>query len=248
MNQNNQQLNKKKHIDLSIVILCYKAENKAVKFVEKVENRLKNFNINNYELILVGNYLANSKDKTPKIVEKIASQSNYMTFVAKEKKGMMGWDMRSGLDIAKGNYISVIDGDGQMPTDDLIRVYKKIKNNKLDLVKTYRVKREDGIKRKIISNIYNLIFNILFPGLDSKDINSKPKIFSKSAYKKLNLKSNDWFIDAEIMIKARRHKFNIDNLPTRFEYLKGRKSFVGTKAIFEFIYNLFIYRIKEFFK
>lgn len=232
--------------DLSIVILCYKAGESIRKFVDKIILMMRENYISEYELILVGNYMKNSDDVTPKIVAKIANQNPKIKFTAKEKEGMMGWDMKSGLALATGNYIAVIDGDEQMPAEDLIKVYNKIRKEKIDLVKTYRIKRGDGLWRKVISYFYNVLFEILFPGLRSQDINSKPKIISKEAYKKLNLLSDDWFIDAEIMIQARRLHFKISETPTSFRGLRGRKSFVKPVAIFEFIKNLVVFRIKEF--
>lgn len=232
--------------DFSIVILCYKSGEAVKKFVNNVLFLLDKNGILDYELVLVGNYLKNLKDETPKIVAEIANQNPKIKFTAEEKKGMMGWDMKSGLAAATGNYIAVIDGDGQMPIEDLIKVYNKIKEERLDLAKTYRIKRGDDLWRKIVSFFYNLFFKILFPGLKSQDINSKPKIFSREAYKKMRLASDDWFIDAEIMIQARRLNFKIGEVPTFFRGLQGRKSFVRPEAIFEFVKNLIIFRIKEF--
>jgi len=231
---------------LSIIVLCYKAGKSIREFANKLILLLQKNNISDYELILVGNYLKNSDDPTPKIVAEIAGQNPKIKFAAKEKQGMMGWDMKTGLALASGNYIAVIDGDSQMPIEDLIKIYQKIKKEKLDLAKTYRVKRSDDLWRKIISFFYNLFFKILFPGLNSRDINSKPKIFTREAYEKFNLVSDDWFIDAEIMIQARRLRLKIGEVPTFFRKLKGRKSFVKPQAVLEFIKNLIVFRIKEF--
>ena len=233
---------------LSIVILCYKAGETARVFVNKTITLLENNGITNYQLILVGNYKKNTNDPTPKIVASLAKNNPNIDYIAKPKKGMMGWDMKCGLNKAQGDYVAIIDGDGQMPIEDLIKVFRIIKLKKLDLVKTYRVTRGDGFKRKTLSLFYNFFFNLFFPGMYSRDINSKPKILTRKACDMLKLKSNDWFIDAEIMIQARRYKFTISEIPTNFLGLQGsRKSFVGTTTIFEFIKNLIIYRIKEFF-
>lgn len=234
--------------ELSVVILCYKAGESAKQFVEKVRILFDKERIFNYELILVGNYLSGSNDSTPMVVKKLAEEYNNIHYVAREKQGMMGWDMKSGLALANGRYIAVIDGDGQMPIEDLVKAYREIVFRQADLVKTYRLKRGDSLWRKIISLLYNLFFSLLFPGLIMKDINSKPKIFTYSAYNKLKLVSDDWFIDAEIMIQARRLHFKIIELPTVFLGLTGRRSFVGFKTILEFIKNLIIYRLKEFLK
>ncbi|MFH1662274.1 MAG: glycosyltransferase family 2 protein [Candidatus Falkowbacteria bacterium] len=232
--------------ELSIVVLCYMAGKSIYSFVEELVWLLNKNTILDYEIILVGNYNKNSDDKTPEIIKEIANNSQNIKIVAKQKEGMMGWDMRSGLQVTNGKYITVIDGDGQMPINDLIRVYKKIKEEKLDLVKTFRVSRGDEFSRHFISFFYNILFKLLFPGLKSRDINSKPKIFTEESYKKLDLKSDDWFIDAEIMIQARRHNFKIGEIEANFLKQKSRKSFVKFSAIIEFIKNLIIYRIKEF--
>lgn len=235
--------------EISIVILCYKEGNLIKQFTKRTSDMLEANKIHDYELILVGNYHQNSDDQTPRVVAELAGQNPKILYVAKPKQGMMGWDMRSGLREASGRYIAVIDGDGQMPIEDLVRVYRKIKAEKLALVKTYRAERGDNRWRKFLNTIYNLFFRILFPGLNSKDINSKPKIMTKEAYQKLSLESDDWFIDAEIMIQARRFNFKIGELPTSFKELSGqRKSFVGLSTIFEFIKNLIIFRLAEFKK
>ncbi len=199
-----------------------------------------------YQLVLVGNYIENSDDNTKEIVEKIAAQNERVKAVCKPKEGMMGWDMKEGLYNADGEYLCVIDGDDQFPLDSIKLCYDKIKDGSYDLVKTYRSVRNDGFYRKTISRVYNLLFKVLFPGFPIHDVNSKPKIFKRSAFEKLTLESNDWFIDAEIMILARRYKFKIYEFSIEFAELKGRKSFVKIVAILEFIANLIRFRIKEF--
>lgn len=230
---------------LSVVILCYKAGEPIVDFVAETQRCIASL-CDSYEIILVANYFENTNDTTPQVVKRMAANDAHIKYVAKPKEGMMGWDMRSGLEQATGKYICVIDGDGQFPIESIENCYKHIATDKYDLVKTYRVKREDGIYRKTISVVYNFLFTLLFPGLNSKDINSKPKLFTKVAYDKFKLESDDWFIDAEIMIKARRLKLRVFDFPVEFSKLEDRKSFVKFGAIFEFMLNLFIYRIKEF--
>ena len=88
----------------------------------------------------------------------------------------------------------------------------------------------------------------MFPNIKCKDANSKPKILTREAYKKLNLTSNDWFIDAEIMINVRRYKMKFEEFPIHFYNITTRTSFVKFGAIFEFLKNLLIFRIKEFFR
>jgi glycosyltransferase involved in cell wall biosynthesis len=223
--------------DISIVILCYKTGERIRAFVDRTIKSISG-QVSSWEIILVGNYVENTDDITPEIVKDIASKNQNIRAVTRIKEGMMGWDARTGLEKATGKYICLIDGDEQMPPEDIIKVYKKITDESLDLVTTYRRIRHDGITRKIVSDVYNLLFNLIFPGANVWDVNSKPKIFKKEAYDKLRLTSDDWFLDAEMVIQAKRLKFKIGEVPTEFYKCPHRRSFVKFDAIFEFIRNL----------
>ncbi len=232
--------------DLSIIVLCYKSGPEAKTFTDMIISDLKAGNIDDYEIILVANYHPGMDDNTPGIVRDIAKDNKDISYISKPKPpgGMMGWDLKSGLEMAKGKYIVFIDGDGQMPVSDISRVYHKIKNSDFDLVKTYRLSRGDSLWRKVISWVFNTSFKILFPGIGSGDINSKPKIIRKEKYEMLDLSENGWCIDAEMMIQARSLRFNICEIPTVFLGLQGRRrSFVRLPAILEFVLFLFFYRV-----
>ena len=232
--------------EISVVILCYGAEQRIYGLVAKTVKLLDRF-IPSWEIVLVGNFFEGKGDKTPEIVKDIASKRDNIKAVARVKQGMMGWDARSGLEMATGRYICLIDGDEQMPYRDIIRVYRKMKTDGLDLVKTYRALRYDGPARIMISFIYNALFSVLFPGIKAWDINSKPKILKREAYDKMELVSDDWFLDAEIMIQARRLRLKTGQVPSKFYKCSYRGSFVKCNTLFEFLRNLFRARVKEFF-
>lgn len=229
-------------IYFSLVILCYREENHIISFVEEVHAAFKNFDFS-WELILVANYIFGSSDNTPKIVRELASRLPHTKYIAKVKTGMMGWDLRQGAELACGRYVGLIDGDGQFPIHAILSCLDIMARQDMDLVKTYRVTRNDGPFRKLISNIYNRFFRLLFQ-THFRDINSKPKIISNEIYKKMNLQSSDWFIDAEIMIKSKLLNLKVAELPIHSLDQSRRKSFVNLEAIFEFMFNLIAERIK----
>jgi len=231
--------------EISVVVLAYRSAGTITDFVDSLVESLEKENLR-WEIVLVGNYFEGKGDQTPEVINKIASREARIKVVAKIKKGMMGWDMKAGLQAATGQSLAVIDGDGQMPSEDVVRVYQLMKDNELDFAKTYRTKRNDGSYRKLISIVYNILFKIMFPGIKASDMNSKPKIMTRAFYEKINLESNGWFIDAEIMILARRLSLKIGEIETVFHSLDSRPSFVKPLSILEFLFNLFIYRIREF--
>ena len=189
--------------EISVVVLAYRSAATITNFVDSLIDSLEKENLL-WEIVLVGNYYGGAGDQTPEVVRGIAARDSRIKAVVKIKKGMMGWDMKSGLQAATGKSLAVIDGDGQMPSSDVIRVYQLMKTNGLDLAKTCRTTRDDGSYRRLVSVGYNILFKLLFPGINSWDINSKPKIMTREFYEKVHLESNGWFIDAEIMIFARR--------------------------------------------
>lgn len=230
--------------ELSVVVLCYRSEESVPDFVRQLESELLLEKVS-FELILVANFDKGSLDRTPIIAAEVAKGKENIKVVAKPKEGRMGWDMRSGFDAARGQYIAVIDGDGQMPVSDIPIVYRLIKTGKYDLVKTFRIKRFDGWHRKLLSSGYNFLFRILFnPFYPMHDVNSKPKIMTRGALQTLHLVSNDWFTDAEIMIECLRHQQRICEVGTIFYKNDRRRSFVNYRTIMEFVINLFYYRFK----
>ena len=106
------------------MVLAYRSAETISPFVDSLIACLK-AEEPEWELVLVGNYFADTGDKTPFVVEGLAEKNPRILAVVREKEGMMGWDMQSGLKAATGKAIAVIDGDGQMPAEDVIRVYKK---------------------------------------------------------------------------------------------------------------------------
>lgn len=231
--------------DLSVVVLCYRSGEAARLYAERIGQVLRGAGIDKYQLVLVGNHVAGGGDMTPDVVRELAAGDPRIVCSAVEKQGMMGWDMRSGLSLATGEHLAVIDGDGQILVEDLVRIYRLLREQGLDLVKTYRTRRGDGLKRKLLSWGFNGLFHVLFPGFPVRDVNAKPKILTRSAYERLALQSDDWFIDAEILIQARRLGFRIGEIETEFLGLSGRRSFIGMAAVVEFLVNLVRYRILE---
>jgi len=224
----------------SLVVLCYRSGQNIIPFVERLQRTLSRCNFS-WELVLVGNYIAGSDDETPQVISKLAERSSNIRTVIRPKEGMMGWDMRMGLDAARGTYIGVIDGDGQFPAESIIACLLKCELEDLDLTKTYRVVRDDGLYRRLISSVYNAMFSLLF-GFKVRDINSKPKIIRRDKYELLQLQSDDWFADAEIVIRARELGLKIGETPVHFSLNDNRGSFVKPKAILEFASNLLRYR------
>jgi glycosyltransferase involved in cell wall biosynthesis len=222
---------------LSAIVLCYRAEESIRRVIDPLYDDLSESGVP-FELVLVANYDQGRPDSTPEIVTAFAAERQNARTVIEAKEGAMGWDMRKGLEAAVGSYLVVIDGDAQNPVEDVLRMYREMQRTGTDIMKGRRIARFDGLKRRIVSDVYNALFLLLFRTRGLWDINGKPKGMTRAAYERLDLSSDDWFIDAEIVLAARREGLEISELSVVFNRNEERASFVRASAILEFIRNM----------
>ncbi|MDP2598387.1 MAG: glycosyltransferase family 2 protein [Candidatus Liptonbacteria bacterium] len=143
-----------------------------------------------------------------------------------------------GLKNARGEILAIIRADNQESPEDLAAMCGLFLKQKLDLLKAVRRSRvSDGLRRIVISKVYNTIFQTIFRSR-IRDINATPKVFTRAFYERASLESLDWFIDAEIVIKAEYFKcavseVEIDYLPR----LNGRSN-VRWAHIYQFLANM----------
>ena len=105
------------------------------------------------------------------------------------------------------------------------------------------LKRLPNIGRLSVNEIKHTLKDLgLELGMHSKPQKEPPE---KTLINDLKLSSNGWTIDAEIMLQALKRKVSISEIPTCFlGQPGGRKSFVGYKAIIEFV--IFIIKQRVF--
>ena len=225
-------------------MLCYRAGEEIREVLEPLERILDESAID-YELVLVANFDTGRPDTTPDVVRAWASTRPRARVLAEPKNGRaMGWDFRQGLAAGSGEYLVLIDGDTQNPVEDVLRAYHEMRLRNLDLIKGRRVTRGDGPYRRLVSLVYNLLFLVMFQTRSLWDINGKPKGLRRESYQRMRLLSEDWFVDAELVLAARRNGMRIGELPVNFRANEKRASFVKFEAVFEFLWNMLRYRMR----
>ena len=155
----------------------------------------------------------------------------------------MGWDLRSGLDAARGDYLVYLDGDGQVSTEAALEVYRRLKESRADVVKGRRDVREDGSVRTLTSLGFNAAVRLLFRTRGLWDVNGQPKGLTRSAYERLDLRTDDWFTDAEILLKAKGLGFGSWRCRSGSTRRTRRRSNVGLGTVWEFLVNMGRWRL-----
>lgn len=191
-----------------------------------------------FEVILVDN---GSTDSTPDIISALAIEIPELRTTRVFPNQGYGNGILAGLNIAHGDIIGWMHADNQSTAQNLIAIYQKMIHEKLDICKAVRLIRDEPLWRRLQSKIFNKFFYFLF-GSNLHDINATPKLIRRCLYNKINLKSKDWFIDPEIIIKAIQARAVIGEVPVMWQSRKGGKSKVSMITGLEFIKNMFYYK------
>ena len=228
--------------DLSLVVPCYNEADVIRNTTSRLMREFEQRDID-LELILVDN---GSIDDTGEIIDQMISEGMPIVKANVEVNQGYGNGILQGLNFSQGKFVGFICADGQVEAHDVAKVYEIAANAKSPyLVKVRRRFRMDGLVRKIVSINFNLLITILFGGLGSIDINGNPKIFPSSFLAPMHLQSKDWFLDAEVMIKAKRLGLKVFELNVIAQMREGGKSNVRTSTVKEFINNLIQYRLRQ---
>jgi glycosyltransferase involved in cell wall biosynthesis len=227
--------------ELSVVVLSYRAEEHADDVLVPLYDLLVREGVP-FELVAVANYWTED-DVTPAVARAVARDRPNMRVIALPKAGDMGWDMRSGLRAASGRYLVVIDGDGQVPVDYALEAYRQLRDTGAAIVKGRRYLREDGSVRTVMSLAFNTLFRLLFGTRGLWDVNGRPKGMTRTAWQLLDLRTDDWFTDAELLLKARRLGLPVVEFPVRFLEHPEDGSSVGVATAWEFVRNMVLARL-----
>jgi glycosyltransferase involved in cell wall biosynthesis len=225
--------------DLSLVLPCYNEE----QVVEYTITRLiAAFEQSRYQLQLVP-VDNGSKDRTGEILAELAGRfANVCPHTLEENQGY-GGGLLSGVPKCTGAWIGFIPADGQVDAEDVVRLFDALATAPEPMLgKVRRRFRMDGLWRKAVSVSYNVLVRILWPRLGSIDVNGTPKILPRQVLQTMRLKSRDWFLDPEIMIKAHHMGIRVLELNAFARLRSAGLSHVRASTCFEFFWNLLQYR------
>lgn len=187
-----------------------------------------------FELILVDN---GSRDGTGAVLDRMAAADPRIRVVTVPVNEGFGWGVICGLGACRGSAVGYMGGDGQNAPEDVVQVYRLLRERHLHLAKVRRVARHDGWKRRLVTTFCNALFPLLFP-VRTTDINGTPKIMRADVCRALRPRSRDWFIDAEIMIKLGARGGSYGEIDVAFLPRAGGTSNVRWRTLLEFLLNI----------
>jgi glycosyltransferase involved in cell wall biosynthesis len=171
--------------------------------------------IETYELLIIDDA---STDSTPELADKYAAEDSRVRVVHHPVNRKLGGSMKTGFANATGDLILYTDADLPFDMLEARKAVRLMRYYEADIVSAYRFDRTgEGYVRTVYSAFYNGLVRVLF-GVKMRDINFAFKLCRGSLFSDIELKSEGSFIDAELVIRARKTgksviQFGVDYFP-----------------------------------
>lgn len=196
--------------------------------------------IDNYELIIVDDA---STDSTPRLADELAASDPHVKVVHHPVNRKLGGAMKTGFAAATGNLVLYTDADLPFDMAEIGKACRIMRLYESDIVSAYRHDRTgEGATREIYTFFYNLLIRRLF-GVRMRDINFAFKLCRRSIFEHLTLVSEGSFIDAELIIRAKKlgyevTQFGVDYFPRT----RGVSTLSSPKVILKIVREMFALR------
>lgn len=205
---------------------------------ESIGNVIDGFKRLGYDDILVID--GNSTDRTREIAKEKGAK-----VVVQSGKGK-GQAIAEAFQIADGDVVVLIDGDGTYLPEDAEKLIEPIRRGIADHVIGNRLENfEKGAftRLNLIGNkILNAIFRFFY-GIELRDVLSGYRALKKDVYKSIELKKHGFEVEVEMTVETLAKGFRIVEVPIRYVKRAGRTKLNPLKDGLKIgwaIYNLLI--------
>lgn len=214
---------------ISIVVPVYNEEENIADFHQEIVDICKK-NQFDFEIIFVDDGSTDStvkeiKKRTP--VKLIRLRKNFGQTAA----------MDAGIKLAKNHYVITMDGDGQNDPNDIPKMIQLLEEKDLDVVSGWRRKRKDGLLKRFVSRIANLLRAIIIhDGIN--DSGCSLKIYKKECFEQISLYGEmHRFIPAILKIKGFKiGELEVNHRPrikgkTKYNWRRTFKGFIDMISV-----------------
>ena len=156
-----------------------------------------------WEVIVVDD---GSQDTTAQRVTRISRQQARVRLISFPENRGYGVALRAGFHAAHGDLIFYTDSDRQFDLSEL-RFFLPVME-RTDVAIGFRVYRYDPVLRCLLSWVYNRLVSAVFRAR-VRDVDCSFKLFRREVLEAIDLETTDFFIDTEMVAKARKWNFRI---------------------------------------
>lgn len=232
------------HTNISFVIPALNEKENILAVYNSIKESMSIQDVDAYQIVFVND---GSTDGTLRIINELQERDEKVILANHVKSKGLGVALCSGFQLASGDYVITIDADLTHSLDYLPFFLEKIQNHDIVIGSRY-VKGGSmvnvPIQRIIVSRLANFVLANLFQMSHIRDISSGYRCYRAEAIKSIEVVSKGFSCQFEILVKARRKKMRIAEIPivltmrnkgqSKFNLFKVAKDYIRTAAILYF--------------
>ncbi len=176
-------------------------------------------------LIIVDDH---SKDISLKIIKDAARRDKRVTCISNSSNTGKGYSVRRGISAVRSGIIIIQDADLEYYPEEYGKLFREIKSDTFVMGTRTRRRQRAGHEyflAKLANSVFTATFNILY-GRNLTDINTCYKVFKKDMLKGVELKTDGFLIDMEILVNLVKKGYKAKEVDIRYSgrtYEEGKK-------------------------
>jgi glycosyltransferase involved in cell wall biosynthesis len=183
---------------LSVVLPAYDEEPNLPSLLERALEVLSGVAAD-WEVIVVDD---GSRDDTAGVVAPFVDAHHPRVRLLRHPRNLgYGAALRSGFRAARGDLVFYTDADHQFDLGELAWFVPAL--GAADVLVGFRVYRYDSVLRCLLAWGYNRLVGVLFR-VRVRDVDCAYKLFRRDALERIEIEAADFFVDTELVAKARR--------------------------------------------
>jgi len=206
------------NILVDVVIPVYNEEAALEGSIAKLSSYLQAHCPYRWRIVIADNA---STDRTPEIGRRLTENTDRVDYVRLEQKGR-GRALRYAWSHSPADVVAYMDVDLSTDLDCFMPLIEPLAGGRHGVAIGSRLARgaviRRGLKRDLISRIYNLMIKIVFPRKRFTDAQCGFKALTQAAARELLplIKDQAWFFDTELLLKAEQRGYRIHEVPVRW--------------------------------
>ena len=195
---------------ISAVLPAFNEEENIETATRRMVEALTSLGLRDWEVIIVDD---GSADRTGEIADRLAREDAAHLRVFHHSPNLgYAEALKTGFTNARHKLIFYTDSDNQFDVREIKNLLPLIEN--ADIVTGFRIYRFDPLTRLVLSWGFNLIVRIMF-WINVRDIDCAFKLFRREVFDKVTIESKKFFVDAEVLAKAKYFGFRMVEIGVR---------------------------------
>ena len=195
---------------VSAVLPAFNEEENIETATTRMTEALMSLSLKDWEVIIVND---GSVDRTGEIANRLASEDPTRIRVFHHNPNLgYAEALKKGFTSARHELIFYTDSDNQFDVREIKNLLPLIED--ADIVCGFRIYRFDPLTRLVVSWVFNLLVRIVFR-INVRDIDCAFKLFRREVFDRVTIESKKFFVDAEILAKAKYFGFRLAEIGVR---------------------------------